>query len=276
MVPILLEAQTYYVAIIKGEVTYNGKPLKKRAKITPEGELRFGTPESYLKVSGPGGIFTFRAQEKDTRGEFVTALSQELFPTVKAKKSFAYSLGVDTRISYLFTPQSPPFWDQDYFLPDSLVGRAGDVYFAADGNDGLIISRAADKKGRVKVRKAAFEEKRPTKVFILMVNDHREWDRRIVQADSVAHLGAEVEYWPDSARATARPQVTLMTSYSPGGMVDRKPFQQEIRRQVKYIKPAKASDLLDDYDVQELFKEMFGVSTFPNDAWMYVNSLLKQ
>lgn len=287
MPPSFTEAQTYYVAIVKGEVAYNGKKLKKRAKITTKGELRFGSQEAYIRVSGPGGVFTFRAHEKDTRGEFVTALSQELFPTVKARNSFAYSLGIDNRRHYLFNPQTMPFWERTCSLPDTLVARAADVYFVADSPNGLLIRPAADKKGRVRINREPFKGEKPPVVSLLMVNDRAVWDRKMAEADSVVHLGGLVEYWrlnnnqqslqtiPTDTQ-NGKPDVTLMTYYYPNNMVDRKPFQRELRRQVKYIQPTDTGDLLDDPAVQDLFAEIFGVRDFPNDAWNYVADLLEK
>ena len=91
-----LTAQTYYVAIVKGEVYYNDQPLKPRTKIELQGNLRFTTKDDYIKVSGPGGIHTIRPEAKSDGGyEFLRAVTQELFPAAKPKGSYVLSAWIN-------------------------------------------------------------------------------------------------------------------------------------------------------------------------------------
>ena len=85
-----LTAQSYYVALVRGQVFYDNIPVKPRMKIELRGKLRFTAKDDYIKVSGPGGIHTIRPAEKAGGGyEFLRAVTQELFPRAQAKGSFA-------------------------------------------------------------------------------------------------------------------------------------------------------------------------------------------
>ena len=85
-----LTAQSYYVALVRGQVFYDNIPVKPRMKIELRGKLRFTAKDDYIKVSGPGGIHTIRPAEKAGGGyEFLRAVTQELFPRARAKGSFA-------------------------------------------------------------------------------------------------------------------------------------------------------------------------------------------
>lgn len=87
-----LSAQSYYVALVKGEVYYEDVLLQRRTKIELKGNLRFTTKDDYVKVSGPEGIHTIRPVEKESGGyEFLRAVTQELFPAAKPRGSFVLS-----------------------------------------------------------------------------------------------------------------------------------------------------------------------------------------
>jgi hypothetical protein len=77
-------AQNYYVASLQGEVFYNDVLLQKRDRIQVSGTLRFGSSDAWVKLSGPGGLYTLSASMRDPgSSEFLLTVRQELFPPVR-------------------------------------------------------------------------------------------------------------------------------------------------------------------------------------------------
>lgn len=112
---LLLPAQSYYVALVKGKVYYEDVLLKPKTKIELKGNFRFTTKEDYLKVSGPNGIHTIRPQEKAGGGyEFVQAVTQELFPVAKPRGSYVLSawINIGDQLS---------LYDENHYVPEFFV-----------------------------------------------------------------------------------------------------------------------------------------------------------
>jgi hypothetical protein len=110
-----LSAQNFYVAIVKGKVFYDDKPLKPRDKIEMKGSFRFSTPDDYVKVSGPTGFHTIRPIKKANGGfEFLRAVQAELFPEAKPLKSFVLS-------THEFLGDVLDIYDENEWDPESFV-----------------------------------------------------------------------------------------------------------------------------------------------------------
>ncbi|MEM6769511.1 MAG: hypothetical protein AAF597_02905, partial [Bacteroidota bacterium] len=196
-----LHAQTYYVAAIKGKVSYRDKLLKKRDKIRIEGQLTFGSKDDWVKVAGPGGIYTLKPEKPSGSGsEFFTALREELFPKIRLRGSFANGaiwdaseplcLGISTMANY--------FHGKKVKLPDVLFGHERDIryVFVVDGRVEIL---------SVKIKKGALilHEKYWKEVEARSYVDH---DYRKSRLDVGASAVVVVNDWVrfEAARDTAR------------------------------------------------------------------------
>lgn len=109
-------AQNYYVASLQGEVYYNDVPLQKRDRLQVSGTLRFGSQNDWVKLSGPGGIYTLSAYMRDEgSSEFLLTVRQELFPPVRhiATTSATMSVNLD----------EPAGWGEPLELPESFYSE---------------------------------------------------------------------------------------------------------------------------------------------------------
>lgn len=119
-----LSAQNFYVAIVKGKVTYNDEPLKPRDKIELRGNLRFGSPQDYVKISGPTGIHTIRPTEKEGGGyEFLRAVTAELFPAAKPLGS--YVLSTHITLGDVVNIDDENQWLPEYFVSGERIPLKG-------------------------------------------------------------------------------------------------------------------------------------------------------
>lgn len=198
-------AQNYYVALIKGNVTYNGKVLKVRDKIQPNGELRFSSADDYVKVSGPGGIYTLTPEQQSSGGgEFFTALREELFPATRLRGSFASMIGIgpfepdyfslDSHISYFDRKPLP--------LREALIGHEQQLAFVTQGTDGSIHSIPARiKDGALILDRRSFDDidngagnitvdstYQRYSTAIVVINDPAAWSESLATAKSINEL----------------------------------------------------------------------------------------
>ena len=196
--------QNYYVAIIKGSVTYNGKVLKIRDKITPQGELRFSTADDYVKVSGPGGIFTLTPEQPTPGGgEFFIALREELFPAVRLRGSFSSAIGLGPlEPDYFGTVNWGSYLSNEVFpLREELQGFGQQLVFVVPTTDGTLHSIPAKvKDGALILDPALFDdldiapltlrgnEYGPYTAAIAVINDPVAWAQTLASAESINEL----------------------------------------------------------------------------------------
>ena len=145
-----LPAQSFYVALVKGNVYYEEVLLKPRTKIELKGNFRFTTKDDYIKISGPTGIHTIRPQEKPDGGyEFLRAVTQELFPAAKPRGSFVLSTWSITGDALRIYAENE--FDPVAFVAGERVPLAGTLskrqykhlYWVAQASDGKIFRELA-------------------------------------------------------------------------------------------------------------------------------------
>lgn len=145
-------AQNYYVTSLRGKVTYQKKVLKKRDKIQIKGELRFSTNDDWVKVAGPGGIYTLRPERETSAGnEFFTALREELFPKVRLRGSFANSFTFDSnRPDYFGVGTMANYFNGKSFpIREELVGFEDDLRYIFKTEQGIVALPVKVKSGTV-------------------------------------------------------------------------------------------------------------------------------
>ncbi|MEM7575000.1 MAG: hypothetical protein AAF433_18995 [Bacteroidota bacterium] len=198
-------AQNYYVAIIKGSVTYNGKALKVRDKIQPNGELRFSAAGDYIKVSGPGGIYTLTPEQQSSGGgEFFTALREELFPATRLRGSFSSAIGMGPfEPDYFSLASHLSYFDKTLIpLREALLGHEQQLAFVTQSTDGTIHSIAAPiKDGALVLDRRSFDgidisagtivgdssyQRHSTAVVV--VNNPVAWSESLATANSINEL----------------------------------------------------------------------------------------
>lgn len=208
---ISLGAQNYYVTAIKGEVTYNNKALKKRDKIQVKGKLVFSGKNDWIKVVGPGGIYTLEPEKKAATGsEFFAALREELFPLVRQRGSYAYNIttdgarpdciGISSYLNY--------FNGHTFALPDRLKGFERDLYCIFLVEDGVVARPAKVKAGGLKLDAKYWEDITPDYnvrfsdetpegyieeyAAIVVVNDEQAFRSALDTARNFIHLGLDL------------------------------------------------------------------------------------
>lgn len=152
LISVSAEAQNYYVTSFRGKITYQKKLLKKRDKIQVKGELRFSTKDDWVKVAGPGGIYTLKPEKPTTAGnEFFTALREELFPKVRLRGSFAHSFSIDgTRPDCLSIGTLNNYFDGTTFLMrEELNGFEDDLRYVFFSEQGVVTQLVKSTSGRV-------------------------------------------------------------------------------------------------------------------------------
>jgi hypothetical protein len=121
-----LSAQNFYVAIVKGKVSYDDKPLKPRDKIVLKGNFRFSTPDDYIKISGPKGIHTIRPIKKADGGfEFLRAVKAELFPVAKLLNSFV--LSTHESLGDVINIYDENEWSSEYFVSGERINLKNQI-----------------------------------------------------------------------------------------------------------------------------------------------------
>ncbi|RMF01104.1 MAG: hypothetical protein D6772_05335, partial [Bacteroidetes bacterium] len=194
-------AQVYYVAIVKGEVYYEDKPLKRRDKITLQGNLRFTSSDDYIKVSGPGGLHTVRPAgvRPNRKNEFLVAVRQELFPEVRLRATVGHNiLSIDSGSYFNFNNAGGVFlFPQQYTLDSLRRAQAEDFGLLCASAQGLVWqSLPISDAGQFTIDSTTFQlpnENHMDSAAIVVVNDKSRWDALLKRHNSLATLAQEVK-----------------------------------------------------------------------------------
>ena len=286
---------TYYVAVIKGTVSYNGRPLKKRDKIKPRGELRFSSKEDYLKVSGPGGVHTLKPEgEAGQGGEFFTALREELFPLVRMRGSFAASMAVDlARVAYFGMDEHANYVDGTAFRLDKKLYPFRDrLVIVVQTADGRVVSRPVPVKDSTWVLSSAtFAGLEPIHTryeslesgyrmyypaAIAVVNYPTAWQRALDTATQLRYLPLDrvtlsdlepepftgekpdLSHLPFPNYNDPEVPATLLNFFNPRVLVDWREMKRDLKRQVRAARPGSVGEFLYDMYFDEYIEETYG------------------
>jgi hypothetical protein len=189
--------QNYYVALVKGNVYYQDKLLKKRDKIKLKGTLKFTTKNDYVRISGPGGLYTIKPEQGIERGnEFLVAVKEELFPATRALTTAVHSF-VPGMSNYFKLDESwtYTFFNETHFYEAVPPLKANEEYgFLHFTNQGLIYRKARVQDSLFVIRKEDFaldtlDGKAPYlhKTAMVWVKDKSRWMEAI----------KNIEYPPD-------------------------------------------------------------------------------
>ncbi len=299
-----LVAQNYYVSFIKGKVSYNGKPVKLRSKITRKGELRFGTMDDYLKVSGPGGIYTLRPEKPAAGGtEFFTALRDELFPTFRMRTTVSGGMVFDATDPFWFDGGDGGIrWEgEGQNLTGELAEKAGQLFFLLKLSDSTLVSLPATiKKDKLVFRAETFQDYKIYRAGIVFVNDPAEWATKVATAKSFDEVGmiSHTELIPPGTvidEGMIEPPFNLVDyenfllgNYQqksanillgdlyPYLIINRKALYKDLRRQIKWIKPDSTKELVDNNAFEDYIQQKYNLNDLPYSAYQYLRKRLNE
>ncbi|MBV6655495.1 MAG: Gfo/Idh/MocA family oxidoreductase [Mameliella sp.] len=194
-----LPAQSYYVAIVKGEVFYQDQLLKRRDKIELGGELRFSSADDYVKVSGPGGLHIIYPQGKqpNRKNEFLVSVRQELFPEVRMRATVANNISVITEGRYfgLEGKGGRYLFPQHYSIDSVRLSEAEALGLLHATSKGLVWEPLILENGDFTIDSTTFQLPDNLQIdssAIVLVRDHGYWDELMGQFDNMEAISGLV------------------------------------------------------------------------------------
>jgi len=190
-------SQNYYVAVVKGKVYYQNKLLQKRDKIKMQGNLKFSSADDYVKLSGPGGLYTIHPGSDRNRGnEFLVAVKEELFPKFRLHETTANSMVFDESSYFGESGISRTFLEKTHLygtVPELKEGE--ELGFLHETNLGLVYQAAQIENALLVIQKTDFDIAKVKgqspnlqKTAIVKVTQKDPWMDLIQNKDSIAHL----------------------------------------------------------------------------------------
>ncbi len=203
-----LDGQNYYVALIKGKVYYEDKLLKKRDKIKMKGVIKFTDRSDYLKVSGPGGLYTLTpGMDKESSNEFFISVKDELFPKIRHHStSAAQRIFID---GYYFNQLgiSQTFLNKTHlkaFAPE--LQKEEEIGFLHETTNGLHYKTGEIRDKLLLIREKDFStpgKAKLEKTAIVKVRDKSRWLSLVSEKDSIS----QIEDLVDGVRWISREEI---------------------------------------------------------------------
>lgn len=255
-----LNAQSYYVAIVKGQVYYQNQPLQRRDKITLGGQLRFSSPQDYVKVSGPGGLHTLRppGQSAGSGNEFLLALRQEIFPTVRYSTTASpYIPPTDpTRPYFLLEGRGfATFAGTNFALPEADLAQQKRLGFLHETPKGLRFQALpADATGFIldPAYMNVYDKKGRSlpilRSVLIGIQDMTAWSAYWPTLKRLDQLSNTVV--PTRSIGQTAPTVAIATEYDRLGAIrfyDREAFREDIEPLVMSARPSSTREFMDDF-----------------------------
>lgn len=264
-------AQNYYVAIVKGEVYYQDKLLKKKDKVTPKGKIRFKDANSYVKLSGPGGLYTLSPDMGKASGnEFLLALSNEVFPSVRPISSASPSGGMPTRQYWKFGETHYSFIENtELNIEPSMIADGKVIAFLHETEKGLfykvakvtpesnLVIRAED----FDLGKADNDSFKITQTAIVQIGESAILEKLIANYATIEDVAKEMPTF-DFLTATseeykAPPNQILDVMIQPR-VINEKEFVKDLRFQIKQCRAKTQDEFLINYMFKDYLIDTYG------------------
>ncbi|MEM6379513.1 MAG: hypothetical protein AAF705_15005 [Bacteroidota bacterium] len=289
-----LLGQNYYVAIVKGEVYYNNKRVKKRDKINLKGTVRFTAKTDYLKLSGPGGLYTLRAESSAAQkqgNEFLLSVQAEIYPRVVERPTTAHGFseimnGIDTAFFYLDGGFKGSFyWSKINFRMRSDYPRSS-VWAIIEDDAGLSYQEMSVVDTTITLDLSAWDPgkreiagRRIAEVTFLQVNDDAAWRKIQTKLQSARDLWAHYPHFDESVSLMGDPiTITLNEDGTqdiveepeepePTGLIlddfspvvyNRKAVTKDLKRLVKQSGAIYIQEFMHEMYYDEYVNEMYG------------------
>jgi len=268
-------AQNYYVAAVKGAVYYKNKLLIKHDKVAIGNEIRFKSLDSYVKLSGPGGLYTLSASDGKASGnEFLMTLSNELFPPVRMIATVASNFTEEIfPVGYwgFGYTQAPNFLDQTVLpIPHNLVTEGQLIVFIHETDQGLVSRKATiQQDSMLMIHAADFDlsatNTPKTKIktsVIAYIGSPAILDTLLANHKTVEDLERVLPVYRNyrthisSLLVFGRSQI--LDSMGAAKIIDRQQFMSDLRAHIKRCKPKSQAEFLYPYRFESYINRTYG------------------
>lgn len=275
-------AQNYYVAFVKGQVYYKKKLLKKRDKVKMKGKIKFTSSSDYVRLSGPGGLYTLGpGQETSTGNEFLVAVREELFPRVRPYATTADNIIIFSDNYFGLSGFRYSYLENDRLGKAPPLKEGEELGYLHETSDGLIYREAVIRDSQLIVRQADFtfqESDAPAPVLnqtaIVLVRDKEAWQELLSGKDSIAQIQDSVSrfgyddepVYIEQVDKTSG-EVVLQESYPPAEILDymgpprfinRRKLAKDLRFHLRRSDAPNIETFLEDFYYEEYIDDKYG------------------
>ncbi|MCB0652405.1 MAG: hypothetical protein KDC85_14100 [Saprospiraceae bacterium] len=284
-------SQNYYVAIVKGQVYYENKLIEKKDKIKLKGNLKFSSSDDYVKISGPGGIYTIKpGDDPKSQNEFLVAVREELFPKTRTFVTALQGKIFDFNSYFDLMGNSTTFFEKAHLRrPVPELKEKEELGFLHETNHGLYYVTAQIEDSLLVIRKKDFmlpkiKGERPVirQTAIVEVTDRKLWEELLSNAESIEDIKAVVplygEYFMSLGRVETDPETgeeikkkkspptaIILDFMGPSRFIKRREFVKDMRFYLKLFKSPDAEAFLDTDEFMEYLDEAYGSNIFDLD-----------
>lgn len=265
--------QNYYVASLNGEVYYQNKLLKKKDKVTPKGNIRFKKSDGYVKLSGPGGLYTLSAKKARPMGsEFLLTLSSALFPPVRPISTLMPSASVGfypgVLLLWNFGGHHFTFFDETKLYIDPARTSDGQMIgFLHETNMGLVYRKADIQKDSLLVIHADnFEagtknvpQSDILKTLIIQTANSAVLDTLLanyITLDPILEAVAAFEQGNTDA-AKAKPAYQVLDNLGSCQFINKRAFLKDMRFHIKKTRAKSQDEFLEAYEFNDYITETY-------------------
>ena len=283
-----LSGQNYYVAIVRGKVYYENKLLKKRDKIKMQGTLRFTSKADYVKVSGPGGMYTLDpGMDLESGSEFLVAVREEFFPKIRPHATSQQVIAINFYENSWFQQagKSQTFLDKTYLLSQvPELNEDEELGFLHETGKGLMYKTASVENGQLQIREKDFTKALKANLrqtAIVKVTDRSRWLQLIEGKDSIAQIHDFADHYSKGMEAISAPEATLdpetgkiitiitaeevlnpaeiLDYMGPPRFVNRRKMVKDLRFHLRLCKAPDLETFLNDFEYEYYIDQTYGI-----------------
>ena len=257
-------AQNYYVATLKGDVYYQNKLLKKRDKVIPKGNIRFKSADSYVKLSGPGGLYVLSAKMGRASGnEFLLTLSNELFPKIRlvttAAPTFSIEFYPNVLNQWSFFGLYYSFLDKTKLAIDPAFTANGQmIYLLHETNQGLFYKKVKMQRNSALVLRTddfATSADNPLKgTLVVQISNPALLDTIIAKHKTLK----EVMEMPVFAKEENKSTNQILDILNVRQIISRRVFIKDMRFLIKSCGAKTQEEFLNTVGIKEYISENYG------------------
>ncbi|MFN7118904.1 MAG: hypothetical protein ACK4TA_19050 [Saprospiraceae bacterium] len=257
-----LAAQNYYVAAVKGVVNYQNKPLKKKDKVTLKGDFRFKTKDSYVQLSGPGGLYKFTADMgRASWNEFLLTLSNEILPKLSFKTTARPSFGADPRISNIWDLRGRRYAflnGTKLIIDPAFTAKGESIFFLHKGYLELTYQKATIQRDSLLVLKAAnFPQSldgTSYTTYIVQISDPALLDTLVAEYQKVRSVRDLSVFTTEDATTGNQ----ILDVVQDGKMINKRALMKDLRFLIKSSQPKTQAEFLEIFEMGDYIKENYG------------------
>ncbi|MCB0707357.1 MAG: hypothetical protein KDC34_18700 [Saprospiraceae bacterium] len=270
-------AQNYYVASFNGNIYYNGKLIQKRDKIPVKGELKFTSENDFVKLSGPGGLYTLTPNsDPDSGSEFLIALRNELFPQLRLHPTTANDM-IAYRNTYFFNYPGCQYSFFERTILDRKIPylkEGEELGFIHKTASGLIYKTAETKDSLLVINKSDFTVQQTTgevlnidSTFIVHVFDKAAFLQILSKSSSLDALRTEFDivnsHYQLPLDENGNPIVIeypamILDLMGPTRFINKKAILKDLKFHIKRSVPTSIEMFLEEYEYESYIYNTYG------------------